>query len=193
VIENGELRPKPFATVEVAARGEAGLMGIALPPDFATSREVYVVGTFDEAGALVNRVIRFTDDNGDGLTQTTILDNIPAAIFHAGDAIAFGPDGLLYVATGDARDPSNAQSDSSLGGKILRLRRDGTPPDDNPTRGSLAYANGVRNAQGITWLESGHLVATDHGPSGFPNEYFRRDRDELNQITAGSNQGWPTE
>ena len=193
VIENGQLRPKPFATVQVAARGEAGLMGVALPPDFATSHEVYVVGTFETAGALVNRVIRFTDENGDGVRPTTILDNIPAEIFHAGDGVAFGPDGMLYVATGDAREPSNAQSEASLGGKILRMRRDGTPPDDNPTRGSLVYARGVRNPQGITWLASGQLIATDHGPSGFPNEYFRRDRDELNAIAAGSNQGWPTE
>ena len=193
VIENGELRPKPFATLSVAARGEAGLMGVALPPDFATSHEVYVVGTFENAGALVNRVVRFTDEGGDGVRPTTILDNIPAEIFHAGDGIAFGPDAMLYIATGDAREPSNAQSDSSLGGKILRMRRDGTPPDDNPTRGSLIYAKGVRNPQGITWLASGKLIATEHGPSGFPNEYFRRDRDELNAITAGSNQGWPTE
>jgi glucose/arabinose dehydrogenase len=193
VIENGQLSPKPFATLPVAARGEAGLMGVALPPDFATTHEVYVVGTFENGGALVNRVIRLIDDNGAGVRPTTTLDNIPAAIFHAGDGISFGPDGMLYVATGDAREPSNAQSDTSLEGKILRMRRGGTPPDDNPTPGSLVYAKGGRNPQGITWLASGQLVATDHGPSGFPNEYFRRDRDELNAIAAGSNQGWPTE
>jgi aldose sugar dehydrogenase len=193
VIENGQLRPKPFATLPVAARGEAGLMGVAVPVDFATTREVYVVGTFESGGALVNRVIRLNDENGDGVRPTTILDNIPAEIFHAGDGIAFGPDGMLYVATGDAREPSNAQADASLAGKILRMRRDGEPPDDNPTRGSLVYAKGVRNPQGITWLPSGRVIATDHGPSGFPNEYFRRDRDELNAVAAGSNQGWPTE
>jgi aldose sugar dehydrogenase len=193
VIENGQLRPVPFATLPVAARGEAGLMGVAVPADFTTTREVYVVGTFENRGALVNRVIRLSDENGRGVRPTTILDNIPAEIFHAGDGIAFGPDGMLYVATGDAREPSNAQADASLAGKILRIRRDGNPPDDNPARGSLVYAKGVRNPQGITWLASGRLIATDHGPSGFPNEYFRRDRDELNAVAAGSNQGWPTE
>jgi glucose/arabinose dehydrogenase len=168
-------------------------MGIALPPDFATSHEVYVVATFDRNGALVNRVIRFLDEGGTGVRQAIVLDNIPAAVFHAGDAIAFGPDSMLYVATGDAREPSHAQDDASLAGKILRMRRDGTPPDDNPTRGSLVYAKGVRNPQALTWLTSGRLIATDHGPSGFPNEYFRRDRDELNEIARGSNQGWPSE
>jgi glucose/arabinose dehydrogenase len=193
VIENGKLRAYPWATLPVAAKGEAGLMGIAVAPDFAMSREVFVVGTFDRGGTLVNRVVRFTDENGHGVRPTVILDNIPAAVFHAGDAVAFGPDGQLYVATGDAREPRHAQDEKSLAGKILRMRRDGTPAPDNPIPGSLVYARGVRNTQGLTWdPATGQAFATDHGPSGFPNEYFRRDRDELNAIARGGNLGWPT-
>ena len=193
VIENGKLRTDAWATLPVAVQGEAGLMGIALAPDFATSHALYVVGTFDRGDALVNRVIRFTDENGYGVRPSVILDGIPAAVFHAGDAIAFGLDGLLYVATGDARTPGNAQDERSLAGKILRMRPDGTVPADNPTSGSLVFARGVRNVQGLTWdPATGQAFATDHGPSGFPNELFRRDRDELNAIMLGGNFGWPT-
>ena len=193
VIEDGKLRVEPWATLPVAVRGETGLMGLALAPDFAESRELFVVGTFDQSGTLVNRVIRFTDEAGKGVRPTVILDGIPAAVFHAGDAVAFGPDRMLYVATGDARNPGSAQDKRSLGGKILRMRRDGTAADDNPVRGSLVYASGLRNTQGLTWEpRTGQAFATDHGPSGFPNEYFRRDRDELNAISRGGNYGWPT-
>jgi glucose/arabinose dehydrogenase len=193
VIENGKLRAEPWATLQVSVEGEAGLMGLALAPDFAESRELFVVGTFDQRGALVNRLIRLTDESGKGVRSTVVLDGIPSAIFHAGDAVAFGPDGMLYVATGDARDPRSAQNERSLAGKVLRMRRDGTAPDDNPTRGSLVYARGLRNSQGITWdARTGQAFASEHGPSGFPNEFFRRDRDELNAISPGGNYGWPT-
>ena len=193
VVERGVLRPEPWAILPVAARGEAGLMGIAVAPDFSTSGALYVVGTFEKGSALVNRVIRLTEANGQGVRPAIILDDIPAAIFHAGDAVAFGPDGMLYIATGDAREPSRAQDERSLAGKILRLRPDGGIPDDNPVRGSPVYARGVRNSQGLTWDPgTRRMFATEHGPSGFPNEYFRRDRDELNAIPAGANLGWPS-
>ena len=193
VIENGVLRPEPWATLPVSPQGEAGLMGLALAPDFATTRELYVVGTFARGSALVNRVVRLTEDNRRGVRPTVILDGIPSAVFHAGDAIAFGPDGFLYVATGDAREPSRAQDDGSLAGKVLRMQRDGSPAPGNPRPGSLVYARGVRNPQGVTWDPlSGQAFATDHGPSGFPNERFRRDRDELNAVGRDANLGWPT-
>jgi aldose sugar dehydrogenase len=193
VIESGRLREAPWATVHVHATGEAGLMGIALAPDFATSRYVFVVGTFEVSGSLVNRVVRLTDVAGRGESASVIVDGIPAAQFHAGDAVAFGPDGMLYVATGDARQPGLAQRDASLAGKILRYRPDGTMPPDNPHPRSPVYAKGVRNVQGLAWdPATGALFATEHGPSGFPNEWFRHDRDELNAIRAGANYGWPS-
>jgi len=192
VIESSTLRQEPWATIPVAADGEAGLMGIAVAPDFATSRAIYVVATVARADGHVNQVLRLTDENGVGGRPTVVLDDIPGAVFHAGDAIAFGLDGMLYVATGDAREPSDAQDPASFAGKVLRMRPDGRVPDDNPTSGSLVYARGVRNMQGLTWLPSGEAIGTDHGPSGFPNERFRQGRDELNVIPRGGNLGWPT-
>ena len=191
VIRDGVLERAPWATLAVDAVGEAGLMGIAVAPDFAESRAVYVVGTFRKGDERVNRVIRFVDDNGRGTDPRVIIDDIPAARFHAGDAIAFGPDGMMYIATGDALDPGRARRRESLGGKILRYRPDGTVPGDNPIRGSPVYALGLRNVQGLAWSPEGQLFATDHGPSGFPNERFRRNHDELNVIRAGGNYGWP--
>lgn len=186
------LDPQPWATLGVREEGEAGLMGLALAPDFATSGHVYVVGTFDAPGGLVNRVVRFTERDGRGTDPTTIIDGIPAARFHAGDAIAFGPDGMLYIATGDAREPGSAQDMASLAGKILRYNPDGTVPPDNPAPGSPVWASGLRNPQGLAWdPEAGQLFATDHGPSGFPNERFRTGHDEVNAISRGGNYGWP--
>lgn len=192
VIEGGVLRSEPWATVPVAAQGEAGLMGIALAPDFTSSHRVFVVGSFEAGGKLVNRVLQFRDSGGRGRDQKVLVDGIPSAPNHAGDAVAFGPDGMLYVATGDARTPSVAQEMSSLGGKILRYTPDGRIPSDNPTPGSPVFALGVRNVQGLAWdVGSGQLFATEHGPSGFPNERFRHDNDELNAIRRGGNYGWP--
>lgn len=192
VIENGVLRAEPWATVAVRENGEAGLMGIALAPDFQNSGHLYVVGSFAVGEDLVNRVIRFTEQEGSGAQPTIVVDNLPASRFHSGDAIAFGSDGMLYVATGDAQDPGAAQERASLAGKILRYKPDGSIPADNPVQGSPIYALGLRNPQGLAWdAESGQLFATDHGPSGFPNERFRRDHDELNAIASGGNYGWP--
>ena len=192
VIEQGTLRPEPWATLDVAEVGEAGLMGIALAPDFATSGNVYVVATFQAGGRLVNRVLRLRDRGGVGGEPTVVIDGLPANRYHAGGGLAFGPDGMLYVTTGDAGDPPSSQDRGSLRGKVLRYRPDGTIPPDNPFPGSPVYALGLRNPQGLAWHpETGDLFATDHGPSGIPNEGFRRNHDELNAIRPGGNYGWP--
>ena len=166
-------------------------MGIALAPDFATSHAVYVVGTFAAGGGLVNRVVRLTDENGRGVGPTTIVDNIPASSLHSGDAVAFGPDGMLYVATGDAREPSRSADRSSLAGKVLRYTPAGLVPADNPIAGSPVYALGFRNPQGLAWSAGGQLFATEHGPSGFANEDYRHDTDEINAVVRGGDHGWP--
>jgi quinoprotein glucose dehydrogenase len=179
VVEHGTLRREPWATLSVDAIGEDGLMGIAIAPDFATTHFVYVVGTFRLGSQLVNRVLRLTDRDGAASDERQIVvDNIPSGALHAGDALAFGPDDALYVATGDAREPRRAQDTSSLGGKILRDSR--------------IFALGFRNPQGLAWHpETKELFATEHGPSGFANEGFRRDHDELNVVVQGGNYGWP--
>jgi aldose sugar dehydrogenase len=191
VLKNWKLDPQPWAQVDVAASGESGLMGLALSPNFARDHYVYVVGTFVKSDHLINRVIRYKDTGGRGTEPRVLIDNIPAAEFHAGDAIAFGPDGMLYIATGDAGDPGNARKINSLSGKILRYTPDGGIPSDNPFTGSPVYALGLRNVQGLAWNSAGQLFATDHGPSGFPNERMRRNHDEFNAIIKGKNYGWP--
>jgi glucose/arabinose dehydrogenase len=191
VIVEGTLAPEPWATLPVSALDEAGLMGIALAPDFESSHAVFVVGTFAVGGALVNRVVRLTDAGGHGVDPTVVVDAIPAASLHAGDAIAFGPDGMLYVATGDSRRPELAADPRSLAGKILRYTSAGGIPADNPRPGSPVYASGFRNPQGMGWGAGGQLFATDHGPSGFANEGFRRDADEINAVVRGGDHGWP--
>ena len=193
VIRNGVLEPRPWATIAVAEEGEAGLMGIALSPDFAQTGHVFVCATVRDGRALINRVLRYTERRGAGVDPTVIVDRIPAAQFHAGDALGFGPDGMLYVATGDARSPGSAANRRSLAGKILRYTPSGGVPADNPTPGSPVFASGVRNVQGLAWDPvTKQLFATDHGPSGFPSERFRMNNDELNAIRAGANYGWPS-
>jgi len=192
VIEGGALRNEPWATLDVYAQGEAGLMGIALSPGFAENRHVYVVGTFRAGARVVNRIVRFTDTGGKGADRETVVDDVPGNRLHAGDAIAFGPDGMLWAATGEVRQPRLAQDRGSLAGKILRYTPDGGVPSDNPIANSPVYALGLRNPQGLAWHpHSGQLFATEHGPSGFPNEGFRRGQDELDAIREGGNYGWP--
>lgn len=193
VIEGGVLRPEPWAEFDVAGRTEMGLMGIALSPDFPESGHLYVVGSFvAEEGEPENRVYRLTDRGGRGIDPQLVLGGIPAARFHAGAALAFGPDGMLYLTAGDALRPRDSQRPESLAGKILRVRPDGGIPVDNPIPASPVYALGVRNSQGLAWHpETGALFSPDHGPSGLPREWFRRGRDELNVILPGENYGWP--
>lgn len=193
VIQEGILRPEPWATLDVARRSEMGLMGIALAPDFARTGHVYVVGTFAAGNDRTeNRIYRLTERDGRGVEPRLVLSGIPAARYHAGAALRFGPDGMLYLTTGDATRPHRAQDGASLAGKVLRMRPDGGVPVDNPTPGSRVLALGVRNPQGLAWHpRTGELFAPDHGPTRLPREWFRAGRDELNVIRPGGNYGWP--
>ena len=196
VIENGVLRPEPWISLEggIGATGEAGLMGIAVSPDFAETGHVFVCVTQRRRvpGGAANDVMRFTDRDGSGTEPTIIVMDLPAAMFHAGCALAFGPDGMLYVTVGDARRPSEAGRQRSLVAKVLRYTPEGGIPEDNPFPDSPVYASGLRNSQGLAWHpETGDLFATEHGPSGFPDERFRRNDDEVNVILRGADYGWP--
>lgn len=165
--------------------GEGGLMGLALHPDFDSNRFIYVCLTAEGGRGLENRVERYRLE--DGLTgRTVIIDGIPGARYHDGCRLGFGPDGLLYITTGDAGRSDAAQDRSSLAGKILRLTPEGAVPADNPF-GTAVYSYGHRNPQGLTWDDRGRLWSTEHGPSGGRSGF-----DELNLIEPGRNYGWPT-
>ncbi|MEB3860207.1 MAG: PQQ-dependent sugar dehydrogenase [Desulfurococcales archaeon] len=175
---------RTIAKIEVASVGEAGLLGLALHPDFPGDRRIYLYATQEAGGRLVNRVLQGKLDPEytriDGLR--TLLDGIPGARIHDGGRIRFGPDSMLYITTGDAARPELAQDLNSLAGKILRITPDGEIPGDNPFYPSPVYSYGHRNPQGIDWHPTGRMYSSEHGPIG---------RDELNEIVPGGNYGWP--
>lgn len=166
--------------------GEGGLQGMALHPDFERNNFIYLYLTTQNDGRLINQVLRYTLNNKNLEDRKIILDNIPASKYHDGGRIAFGPDKKLYIATGDAEQDTRAQDISYLGGKILRVNDDGSMPSDNPFSDSPIYSYGHRNPQGLAWDSHGKLWATEHGRSIPLSGY-----DELNQIEAGKNYGWP--
>lgn len=163
--------PQEVTTIEVARpRGEGGLLGLAVAPDGAT---VYVYVTT----ARDNRVLRFPLDRPQ--EQEPILTGIPAGGIHNGGRVVFGPDGHLWVTTGDTGNPSLAQDPESLGGKVLRMTPDGEPV---PGQSSLVYSLGHRNVQGLAFGPDGQAYAVEFGQSTY---------DEVNAISQGSNGGWP--
>ncbi len=182
VVENGRLDPDPLVTLNVVAKGEAGLMGLAPAPGFLDNHYLYVCYTAEKPGRLINRVARLTVQGRTAGAEHIVLDDLPGALDHDGCRVKFGPDGKLYVTTGDAAQPRLAQLRESLAGKILRLNPDGTIPSDNPFPGSPVYSLGHRNPQGIAWDSAGRMFASEHGPGG---------HDELNHIVPGGNYGWP--
>ncbi len=166
----------------VFAQGEAGLLGLALDPEFAQNHFVYLYYSASVPGGGVNRVVRYREVNSRLGERLVLLDNIPAAQIHDGGRLRFGPDGLLYASAGDAADANNAQDVASLAGKILRLNRDGTTPRDNRFS-SPVFTYGHRNPQGFDWHPtSGEIWESEHGNNG---------NDEVNAIRTGLNFGWP--
>lgn len=161
----------------VVPGGEGGLLGLAVPPG-ASPRYVYAYYT----GARDNRVVRLGWDGQQLGRQTPLLTGIPKSSIHNGGRLLTAPDGTLFVATGDAGDPSLSQRKGSLAGKILRITADGRPAPGNPFPGSPVYSLGHRNVQGLALDSAGRLWASEFGQS---------DVDELNLIRPGRNYGWP--
>lgn len=163
-----------YTVTEAAQRGEGGLLGIAVGPDYLRDQRVYLYYTTSRD----NRIAYVT--RGSAARPKPVLTGIPAASTHNGGRITFGPDGLLYAGTGDAQVRDAAQDRRSLGGKVLRMTKEGRPAPGNPF-GTVVLSLGHRNVQGLAFAGN-HLMATEFGQHTF---------DEVNHIVPGGNYGWP--
>jgi glucose/arabinose dehydrogenase len=161
---------------EARANGEGGLLGVAVSPSYATDHEVYFYASADED----NRVLRTTYRDGRLGSMTPILTGIPLGGNHDGGRMIFGPDGMLYVSTGESGQPELAQDKGSLGGKILRITPDGDPAPGNPF-GTPVWSYGHRNVQGLAFV----------GRQLWASEFGQDSWDELNRIEKGVDYGWP--
>jgi glucose/arabinose dehydrogenase len=164
-----------YTVREAAVRGEGGLLGIAVGPDYLRDGRVYLYYTTSTDNRIAY-VVR-----GSAARPRVVVSGIPAASTHDGGRIVFGPDGLLYAGTGDAQNPDAAQDRSSLAGKILRMTKDGRPAPGNPF-GTLVLSLGHRNVQGLVFDRDRRLWASELGQNAF---------DEVNHIVPGGNYGWP--
>lgn len=162
---------------------EGGLLGLAVDPNFESNHYIFIYETV--VGH--NQLVRLRLENGIMFQDAIILTGIPAANNHDGGALRFGPDGFLYLGTGDATVPALAQDTTSLAGKILRLDRNGNAAPGNPFNNRI-WTYGHRNVQGFDWNKNGKMIATEHGPT---IEFGWCCHDELNLIEPGKNYGWP--
>ena len=192
VIKNGTLLPTPFLTVPVDSSGERGLLGLAFDPNFAANQFVYVYYTATTP-AIHNRVSRFTANGDVAVAGSEVviieLNNLSSANNHNGGALHFGPDGKLYIATGENAQPFNSQTLNNLLGKILRINSDGTIPIDNPFFDIAAGSNRAIWALG---LRNPYTFAFQPGTGRmFINDVGQNTWEEINDGIAGSNYGWP--
>lgn len=159
--------------------GEGGLLGVAVLPGGA---EASVDVVLYRTGQDDNAVLRGTLTGTELGSLTPVVEGIPRARTHNGGQVSVGPDGLLYISTGDAGEPDRAQDPDSLGGKILRVTLEGEPAPDNPDPDSPVFSLGHRNVQGLGWSDDGTMYASEFGQNAL---------DEVNRVVAGGNYGWP--
>lgn len=191
---DGKLREEPLSKIDGSREtgGEGGLMGLALHPNFKENNWMYLSFTNTEPDDV--RIVRYTVSGNSLTSPKVILSGIESGRNHVGCALAFGPDGKLYITTGEKYERDLAQDMGSLNGKTLRVNDDGTVPSDNPFVNKQGvrpeiYSFGHRNAQGIDW-EPGtrRMYQVEHGPSGADGP---GGGDELNRVEAGLDYGWP--
>ena len=178
VSENGAVRTVGEVPGVDFSSAEGGLLGLAVTPPSQGPTFVYAYLSTTQD----NRVVRMPYASGGLGKPEVVVDDIPVSTYHNGGRVEFGPDGKLYVTTGDATEGGNAPDPDSLGGKILRLTPSGRPAPDNPTENSAVWTLGHRNVQGISWDARDNLWASEFGQDTW---------DELNLIEAGNNYGWP--
>ncbi|MEA2662942.1 MAG: aldose sugar dehydrogenase [Chloroflexota bacterium] len=192
MFESAKPNAKRIGTTKVPdihAMGEAGLMGIALDPDFAANGSLYVCASRMDGGEWRNQILRYKA----GATATTfdgylIREGAQAATIHDGCRLRFGPDGKLWATMGENGNGRLAQDPSSLNGKILRMNTDGTVPTDNPilpgaAARTFAYSMGHRNPQGLAFQPGTDVI--------FEIEHGATTNDEINILAPGKNYGWP--
>ncbi|MFB5663877.1 PQQ-dependent sugar dehydrogenase [Alteribacillus sp. HJP-4] len=167
---------------EIVSRGEGGLLGFVLDPEFTHNQRAYLYHTYNGRDSLANRIIEVRRNEDTWSETAVLLEDIPGAQIHNGGRLKIGPDGKLFATAGDADDPDAAQNRESLAGSILRLNLDGSIPEDNPYEDSYIYSYGHRNPQGLAWNQKDDLYSSEHGSSAY---------DEINFIEPGNNYGWP--
>lgn len=196
LVRQGSLVDAPISTIPEAieTNGEGGLMGVAVHPRFSETRWIYVSYTHEKEGGYGVKVVRYMLQADRISEPKTILEGIEGGRNHNGCAIAFGPDGKLYITTGERYKKELAADMNSLNGKTLRLNDDGTVPSDNPflgrpeTRPEI-WSHGHRNAQGLDWQPgTGLHLQAEHGPSGADGP---GGGDEVNVVKKGADYGWP--
>ena len=192
LVRNGQLEAASISgTPEVVARGQGGLLEVALHPDFEQNQIIYL--TYSKGGERGNTTAlargRLNGMAIEGLHDIFVADAwSEQSAIHFGSKIAFGPDGTLYMTVGERGEGDPAQDLSVHKGKVLRLNDDGSVPADNPFVGRAdardeIYSYGHRNMQGLAFHpDTGVLWLTEHGPQG---------GDELNIVEPGKNYGWP--
>ena len=174
LLVNGTAKDSLRTIEEAQPSGEGGLLGLAVTPD---EQQVFAYYT----AADDNRIVAMSFDGRTLGEPRVILDGIPKAQIHNGGRIVVGPDGNLYVGTGDSAESQLAQDRESLGGKILRITLDGKPAPGNPFDNEV-FSMGHRNVQGLAFDEQNRLWACEFGSQEW---------DELNLIGEGNNYGWP--
>jgi glucose/arabinose dehydrogenase len=191
VIKNGVLLSTPFVNITVDSNGERGLLGVAFDPQFNLNRFIYLYHTVPGTPPH-NRVTRFTA-NGDVVAPGSAriileLDPLSTATNHNGGALHFGPDGKLYIATGENARANSSQNLGNLLGKILRINSDGTSPSDNPfvqstTARHEIWALGLRNPFTFAFRGTTNFM--------YINDVGESTWEEVNLGQAGANYGWP--
>jgi glucose/arabinose dehydrogenase len=192
LIQNGTLVTQPVLTVSTVNNPgqERGLLGLALDPQFSQNSLFYIYYTAIENGQDVDRIERYTLASGhqSATLNKLVFDGIQSGNVHNGGRLKFGPDGMLYVGTGDPLS-TLSQNLSSPNGKILRIAPDGSIPSNNPISGSPVYISGERNVEAFDFVNSSVMMIAENGPTNEINGWTGHDRIQFG--AAGDNFGWP--